>query len=67
VVMPGRSGRELADAVQRRKPSVRVLYMTGYTQNAIVHNGVVDAGTNLISKPFTIAQLEHELDALADR
>ncbi len=67
VVMPGRSGRELADAVQSRKPSVRVLYMTGYTQNAIVHNGVLDAGTNLISKPFTISQLEHELEALAER
>jgi CheY-like chemotaxis protein len=64
VVMPGRSGRELADAVHRRKPSVRVLYMTGYTQNAIVHNGVLDAGTHLISKPFTINQLEQELDAL---
>ncbi|MBP2159294.1 MULTISPECIES: ATP-binding protein [Asticcacaulis] len=67
VVMPGRSGRELADAVQKRKPSVRVLYMTGYTQNAIVHNGVLDAGTNLISKPFTISQLEQELDALVER
>jgi two-component SAPR family response regulator len=65
--MPGRSGRELADAVQKRKPSVRVLFMTGYTQNAIVHNGVLDTGTNLISKPFTINQLERELDALAER
>jgi signal transduction histidine kinase/CheY-like chemotaxis protein len=64
VVMPGRSGRELADAVHKRKPSVRVLYMTGYTQNAIVHNGVLDTGTHLISKPFTINQLEQELDAL---
>ncbi len=64
VVMPGRSGRELADAVHKRKPSVRILYMTGYTQNAIVHNGVLDTGTHLISKPFTINQLEQELDAL---
>ncbi len=67
VVMPGRSGRDLADAVQRLKPDVRVLYMTGYTQNAIVHNGVLDTGTNLISKPFTIGQLGLELDALMER
>ncbi len=67
VVMPGRSGRDLADAVQRFKPDVRVLYMTGYTQNAIVHNGVLDTGTNLISKPFTISQLGEELDALMER
>lgn len=67
VVMPGRSGRELADAVHKRKPSVRILYMTGYTQNAIVHNGVLDTGTHLISKPFTINQLEQELDALVER
>jgi len=64
VVMPGRSGRQLADDVARVKPEVRVLYMTGYTQNAIVHNGVLDTGTHLISKPFTVQQLGLELDAL---
>ena len=64
VVMPGRSGRQLADDVAKVKPEVRVLYMTGYTQNAIVHNGVLDIGTRLISKPFTVHQLEQELEAL---
>jgi signal transduction histidine kinase len=64
VVMPGKSGRVLADAVTKAKPDVRVLYMTGYTQNAIVHNGVLDAGTHLITKPFTIGQLGEELDAI---
>jgi hypothetical protein len=44
-----------------------VVFMTGYTRNAIVHNGVVDAGANLVSKPFTVAQLGAELEAaLAD-
>jgi len=66
VVMPGRSGRQLAEAVVRIKPDVRVLYMTGYTQNAIVHNGVLDSGTHLITKPFTVQQLEVELEALMD-
>ena len=65
VVMPGGSGRQLADAIVRIKPEIRVIYMTGYTQNAIVHNGTLDAGTHLISKPFTIGQLGDELDALS--
>ena len=64
VVMPGGSGRQLADAIHRVKPEIRVLYMTGYTQNAIVHNGTLDAGTHLISKPFTVGQLGQELDVL---
>ena len=64
VVMPGGSGRQLADALARLKPDIRVLYMTGYTQNAIVHNGVLDTGTSLITKPFTIGQLGEELDVL---
>lgn len=64
VVMPGRSGRQLADDVQRQRPGIRILYMTGYTQNAIVHNGVLDAGTHLITKPFSINVLAEELDAL---
>ncbi|MGZ6041983.1 MAG: ATP-binding protein, partial [Asticcacaulis sp.] len=66
VVMPGKTGRQLAEAVHRLKPDVRVLYMTGYTQNAIVHNGVLDAGTHLITKPFTITELGQELDALME-
>ena len=64
VVMPGKSGRELADAVHRLRPAMQVLFMTGYTQNAIVHNGVLDTGTHLITKPFTISQLGEELEAL---
>ena len=64
VVMPGRSGRQLSDEVQQTRPDIRTLYMTGYTQNAIVHNGVLDVGTHLISKPFTINHLGDELNAL---
>ncbi len=64
VVMPGRSGRQLSDQVHTVRPDIRTLYMTGYTQNAIVHNGVLDSGTHLITKPFTISHLGEELDAL---
>ncbi|HVZ30264.1 MAG TPA: ATP-binding protein [Asticcacaulis sp.] len=64
VVMPGRSGRALADDLSKELTDLKVLYMTGYTQNAIVHNGVLDAGTRLLVKPFTLDQLGRELEAL---
>jgi CheY-like chemotaxis protein len=63
VVMPGSTGRVLADEAVRRRPDLKVVFMTGYTQNAIIHNGVLDAGTHLVTKPFTIAELEAELNA----
>jgi nitrogen-specific signal transduction histidine kinase len=61
VVMPGVNGRELVESALRVRPNLHVLYMTGYTRNAIVHNGVLDFGTRLITKPFTIEQLDREL------
>ena len=63
VVMPETNGRVMAEEALRRRPDLRVVFMTGYTRNAIIHNGVVDPGTNLVTKPFTIAELEAELDA----
>ncbi len=67
VVMPEMNGRLLAEEAVRRRPSLRVIFMTGYTRNAIVHNGVLDAGTHLLNKPFTISQLEAELSAAVRR
>jgi len=65
VVMPGSNGRQLVDAALVLRPDLKVIYMTGYTRNAIVHNGVLDAGTRLLTKPFTLEQLDRELrDAL---
>jgi signal transduction histidine kinase/CheY-like chemotaxis protein len=67
VVMPEMNGRELADHVQALHPGLAVLFMTGYTRNAIVHNGVLDPQTRLISKPFTLAQLAAKVrEALAE-
>jgi DNA-binding response OmpR family regulator len=60
------SGRELADEARRRQPGLKVLFTTGYTRNAIVHNGKLDAGVNLISKPFTYDQLAAKVRALLD-
>jgi len=53
VVLPERSGRQLYESAREKFPHMRVLYMSGYTDNAIVHQGVLEAGTLLVQKPFT--------------
>jgi two-component system NtrC family sensor kinase len=53
VVMPGMNGRALAEAAKLRRPGLKVLYMTGYSRNAIVHQGRLDAGVSLMQKPFS--------------
>ncbi len=57
VVMPDTNGRKLAEEALRRRPGLKVLYMTGFTRNAVVHNGMLDPGVNLLGKPFTLDQL----------
>jgi CheY-like chemotaxis protein len=58
VVLPGdKSGRELADMARAQRPDLKVLFMTGYTRNAIVHHGRLDPDVQLITKPFTSAAL----------
>ena len=56
IVMPGLNGRQLADRAAEIRP-VKVLYTTGYTRNAIVHNGMLDPGILLLAKPFTLDEL----------
>jgi len=57
VVMPDMNGKKLADEALRRRPGLKVLFTTGYTPNAVVHGGVLDAGAQFITKPFTVEQL----------
>jgi signal transduction histidine kinase/CheY-like chemotaxis protein len=62
VVLPGgTNGRELADRVRERAPAMPVLFTTGYTRNAIVHNGRLDANVNLLGKPYTQADLARKV------
>jgi PAS domain S-box-containing protein len=67
VVMPGLSGRELGDELIRMRPDVRILFMSGYTDDAIAHRGVLHEGVNYIQKPFTpeilAAKVRDVLDA----
>ncbi len=66
VVMPDMSGRQLADHARAKRPNLKVLYTTGYTRNAIVHNGMLDPGTNLLTKPFSIEELAAKVRKILD-
>ena len=66
VVMPEVNGAKLAEEARRRRPDLRVLFTTGYTRNAIVHNGVLDADVDLIGKPFTIEELAAKVRQVLD-
>jgi CheY-like chemotaxis protein len=68
VVLPnGMDGRRLSEKARERIPTLKVLFTTGYSQNAIVHNGRLDPGVNLIGKPFTSADLAAKVRELLDR
>jgi PAS domain S-box-containing protein len=68
IIMPGgMNGRELAEAITRQRPSVRVLYTSGYTENAIVHHGRLDPGVALLNKPYRKKDLAEKLRQVLDR
>jgi CheY-like chemotaxis protein len=66
VVMPGVSGREVAKLVTARWPGVKVLFMSGYTENSIIHHGVLDDGTFFLAKPFTPSALTNKVREVLD-
>lgn len=66
VVMPEMTGRQLADHVALTQPDLPILYTTGYTRNAIVHNGTLDRGVALLPKPFTLCDLTIKVRQVLD-
>jgi PAS domain S-box-containing protein len=67
IVMPGINGRELGRRAQAMRPGLPVLYMTGYSRNAVVHQGRLDEGVELLQKPVGQAQLAARIRAMLDR
>jgi PAS domain S-box-containing protein len=66
VIMPGMNGRELASRISEIRPSTRVLYMSGYTENVIGHNGMLDTGVNFLQKPFNLTELSEKVRKVLD-
>ncbi len=67
VVLPnGMNGRQLSDEVLRRRPGIKVLFVTGYTRNAIIHHGRLDPDIDLLTKPFTADALTRKIRQILD-
>jgi CheY-like chemotaxis protein len=66
VVMPGLDGRMLAELLSRTRQPMKVLYMSGYTDDVVVRHGVLDQGMPFLSKPFTVAELLRKVREVLD-
>jgi two-component system NtrC family sensor kinase len=66
VVLPGKNGRELATEIEKRRPGIKIIFMTGYSRNAIVHHGRLDRGTELITKPLIEGVLARKIRQVLD-
>jgi PAS domain S-box-containing protein len=67
VVMPHMGGKELADQLKILRPDIKVLYTSGYTDNAIVNHGILEPGTNFLQKPFSPTTLARKVREVLDR
>jgi CheY-like chemotaxis protein len=66
VIMPGMNGRELAQRISEIRPNTKVLYMSGYTENVVGHNGTLDTGIRLLQKPFNLRDLKRLVREVLD-
>jgi YesN/AraC family two-component response regulator len=67
VVMPQMGGKELADRLKILQPDIKVLFISGYTDNAIVHHGVLEPNINFLQKPFSPTALPRKVREVLDR
>src|SRR6185437_20130 len=67
IVMPGQNGKQLGDEALKLRPGLRILYMTGYSRNAVVHQGRLDPGVDLIQKPISQADLAARIRRALDK
>ena len=66
LVMPGMSGRELVERITNEQPDIKVLYMSGYTDDSVVHTGVAQAGLAFLQKPFSPTMFTHKVREVLD-
>ena len=64
--MPQMGGRVFAERIAKARPGIKVLYMSGYTDDAIVHHGTLDAGTKFVGKPFNATALTRKMCEILD-
>jgi PAS domain S-box-containing protein len=66
IIMPGMNGKELVAKLQAMHPKMKALYVSGYTENAIVHQGILDSGIAFLQKPFTVRNLARKVREVLD-
>ena len=67
VIMPGMNGQELADILSKKRPDIKVVFMSGYTDDVIAHHGIADKDIHFIQKPITLSSLAKKLREVLDK